>query len=437
MSGTLHITAGRAPVSAPSTASESPASPAARPIDTPAGTRADTAGSTAGIRDDGVDAHLDTNGNPRVIERRFVVEESYARYRLDHYRKCKIPRRSRTKLQRIIRTQVQPLRGRTPKPHSIVLPGDEIVIRRAARPEPACPRTFDVLYDDAHALVINKPAGLPVHASAKFYFNTLARVLSERYPGRDVQICHRLDRETSGVLVVARHKVAAARLKGAFAAKTAQKVYLAVVRGQPPWPDLRGGRAAGATDQATSVDDLDRLISEALIDALDGRPFDHRDQENASHGDHIIDMPLGLVDRPGAMIAIRMEVKPGAAPARTRVRVVARRGRCALLRCIPITGRQHQIRAHLAACGHPIVGDKLYAHSDQAFAEYCDRGLTAELLARFKLPRHALHAAAIALPHPVHDQIIRVISKLPDDLRDYLQGEDPDRDPKTPLTARK
>ncbi len=166
---------------------------------------------------EGLDVHLDENGNPRIVERRFEVEEAFSGYRVDHYLKRKIPRLSRTKLQEIIRTQLLRGDGRRLKPHSPVAFGDELIIRRPARPEPPCPRHFGVLHRDADMMVIDKPAGLPVHVSAKFYFNTLTRVLAEQFPGEPLQICHRLDRETSGCLVVARHRDAAAHLKGAFA----------------------------------------------------------------------------------------------------------------------------------------------------------------------------------------------------------------------------
>ncbi|ACY17442.1 RluA family pseudouridine synthase [Haliangium ochraceum] len=336
--------------------------------------------------DMGTRSHLDAAGEPRIIVRRFVVDEDSAGFRLDHYLKRQIPRLSRTKLQDVIRHQLEPVRGRQLKPSASVHSGDVIVMSRRARPEPPCPRTIGVLYSDPHMLVIDKPAGLPVHASARFYFNTLTRVLGERFPGQPMQICHRLDRETSGALVVARGKPEAARLKGAFADKRAHKTYLALVWGDPPWPD-------GAWDSA---------------------PED----------DAIIDLPLGLVADESARIKIRMEVRAGALPSLTRVRVLERRGRAALVRCLPLTGRQHQIRAHLAACGHPIVGDKLYAHGDDVFAAYCDRGMTPELLERVRLPRQALHAAAIALPHPFEGRQVRAESPLPADMRAFLDRAD-------------
>ncbi|RMH40162.1 MAG: RluA family pseudouridine synthase [Deltaproteobacteria bacterium] len=322
-----------------------------------------------------MDVHLDDSGRPRIIERRFVVPEEFSGFRLDHFLKAQIPRLSRTRLQAIIRTGIERADGRPVKPNARVTAGEQIILRRPAQPEPPCPRDFGVLYDDPHVLVVDKPAGLPVHASAKFYFNTLTRLLSERYPDAQTQIAHRLDRETSGCLVVAKGKRAASKLKKAFQYKRVRKAYLAIVRGVPPWTE-----------------------------------------------EHVIDAPLALVDPRTGKIAVRMEVRPDGLPSETRVRVVERRRDRALVRCVPVTGRQHQIRVHLAHAGYPIVGDKLYAHGDELFARYCDEGLTDELLAEIELPRQALHAAWIEFPHPATREPVAVSSPLPADLRAYLDA---------------
>jgi 23S rRNA pseudouridine1911/1915/1917 synthase len=322
-----------------------------------------------------MDEFLDEDGQPRLVERRFVVEESFAGHRLDHYLKRKIPRLSRTRLQEIIRTQLIGPEGRRLKASSTVRFGDQLIIRRPARAEPSCPRDVGVIYRDEYLMVVDKPAGLPVHASAKFYFNTLTRVLSEKFPGEPWQIAHRLDRETSGILIVAHGREAASRLKTAFARKQARKTYLAVVRGVPPWPD-------GEVRE--------------------------------------IDVGLALNDQPGAL-DVRMVPSPTAPPALTRVSIVLRRENHALVRCEPITGRQHQIRAHLAAAGYPIVGDKIYGHDDDLFRAYCAHGMTEDLLLRLQLPRHALHAASIEIPHPATGDSMRFESPLPADLVAFLR----------------
>jgi len=305
----------------------------------------------------GLTSHLDADGKPRIVERHLVVPPELAGLRLDHFVKTQITRLSRTKIQQIIATQLRRQDGFVPKPATSVAAGEHYIIRREARPEPPCPRTFGVLHEDARMRIIDKPAGLPVHATAKFYFNTLTRVLAERYPDEpELQICHRLDRETSGCLVVARDREAAAYLKGAIAAKNrTTKQYLAVVHGQPPWD------------------------AEAVLDTS---------------------LRLSTAADATKIPTVRVLPDPKGLTAITRVVVEQRATRYALVRCTLVTGRQHQIRVHLAHAGFPIVGDKIYAHGDDAFIEYCDEGLTPELAELFVLPRQALHAARITVPHP-------------------------------------
>jgi 23S rRNA pseudouridine1911/1915/1917 synthase len=320
----------------------------------------------------GLASHLHRDGSPRIIERHLIVPPELAGLRLDHFVKTQIPRLSRTRIQGIIGDQLHRADGHTPKPATIVAASEHYVIRRTARPEPPCPRTFAIVLSDPRLYVVDKPAGLPVHASAKFYFNTLTRVLFERFPDQpELQICHRLDRETSGCLVVARDRAAAATIKQAFATKDrVTKQYLAVVHGQPPW-----------------------------------------------HVEHTIDLPLRVAQPgdPTKLTHVRMLAGPGGLPAITRVRVERSAGPYALVRCTLVTGRQHQIRAHLAAAGFPIVGDKLYGHGDDAFLRFCNDGLVPELARLFVLPRHALHAARITFPHP-DGAPVTAEAALPDDL---------------------
>lgn len=327
---------------------------------------------------DGVDwgltSHLHPDGSPRIIERWLEVSPDLAGLRLDHFIKTQIPRLSRTKIQDVIDTQLtREAGGGRLKPATTVVGGERYVIRRAAKPEPPCPRTFTVVHEDARVRVVDKPAFLPVHASAKFYFNTLARVLAERYPGEpEQQLCHRLDRETSGCLVVARDREAAAYVKVAIADKgRTTKQYLAVVHGAPPWE------------------------SEVALDT-----------------------PLRLSEPGDGTILVHVRVLPDPArglPSTTIVRTLRTAGDYSLVACTLVTGRQHQIRVHLAHAGFPIVGDKLYAHGDDAFIAFCDKGLTPELAARFVLPRHALHAARIAFPHPT-GSVVDASAPLPADM---------------------
>lgn len=340
---------------------------------------------------DGVDwgltSHLGPDGAPKIVERTLVVPPELAGLRLDHFIKAQIPRLSRSKIQGVVLTQLRrddaPIAARPLRPNTTVLAGERYTISRPARREPPCPRTFTVLFSDQDVMIIDKPAGLPVHASAKFYFNTLTCVLRERFPQDELQICHRLDRETSGALVLARGKAAAARVKDAFAQKRVKKTYWAVVHGAPPWPDVDSAEPDARLEAPLRV---------------------------AAAGD------------PTPLVGVRMLAGAGGLPSLTLTRVLRRHGPYALVRCQPVSGRQHQIRVHLADAGYPIVGDKLYGLGDAAFMRLCDRGVDAELAQRLVLPRHALHAATVRVPHPRDGHPIEVEAPLPADLRALLAG---------------
>jgi len=312
---------------------------------------------------------VDDQAAARTIVYGFHVEPNCDDFRLDLYLKHKIGRLSRARIQKIIRTQLT-LNGAAPTKAGVrVAEGDEIVITREAWPEPDVPRHFGVLYDDEAVLAVDKPAGLPIHPTARYYFNTLTALLKETYPGEPLQVAHRLDRETSGVLLVARGPQAGRALKQAFERRRVHKRYLALVRGRPP-------------------------------------------------ADGIIDLPLKLAGKP---IRVMMAVSPDGQPARTRYRVLRPLRDAALVECFPETGRQHQIRAHLAAIGHPVLGDKVYPEP-RCFADFCDHGLTAGLLERLDgFPRQALHAASITFPHPRDGQPTTIESPLPGDLRAALE----------------
>jgi 23S rRNA pseudouridine1911/1915/1917 synthase len=180
--------------------------------------------------------------------------------------------------------------------------------------------------------------------------------------------------------VVARGAAPAAIIKTAFEKKVVRKTYLAIVVGEPDWPATGSG------------------------------------------AEHVIDVPLALSAKgdPTRLPGVRMLPRADGLPSETRVSVEARAKGYTLVRCAPVTGRQHQIRAHLASAGFPIVGDKLYLGGDDAFIAFCDRGFTPELRAVLELPRQALHAASVVFPHPSRAEPVRVDAPLAPDMARFL-----------------
>jgi 23S rRNA pseudouridine1911/1915/1917 synthase len=242
---------------------------------------------------------------------------------------------------------------------------------------------FQVIDECDDWIVVAKPAPLIVHPANRKPEPTLLggieMLLSyEMENGACPGIVTRLDRETSGLVLVAKHASAARELGGVFTRREATKEYLAVVHG---WP---------------AADDW---ICEAPI--------------------------LRAGDLGPTPIWVRQMVHPDGKVCRTRFAVTTRferaEGRFALVRCFPETGRMHQLRVHLAHSGHPIVGDKLYSGSGAEYLEWMATGWTPALGRRLFLPRHALHAAVLAVPW--QGRRIEWRAELATDLRGFVAGD--------------
>jgi 23S rRNA pseudouridine1911/1915/1917 synthase len=280
---------------------------------------------------------------------------------------------SRTQAARLVAQQAVEIDGKPARASRLLTRGERVTVRF---PEDEPPRTLrpasiplTILFEDEHLAVIDKPAGLVVHPAPGHWDDTLVNALVARgttlsggaagRPG----IVHRLDRDTSGLMVVAKTEAAHRRLGAAIAARRVRRTYAALA-----WGHLEP--------------------NPSVIEAAIARhPGDRK----------------------------RMRVTPDGRPARTDAFVVARFGVADLLRLELHTGRTHQIRVHLEHVGHPVIGDPIYGAGGSRRISGAPRR-TAEAVER-ATPRQALHAAALAFRHPASGEALEFRSEWPADLR--------------------
>jgi 23S rRNA pseudouridine1911/1915/1917 synthase len=315
--------------------------------------------------------------------RRFVVVPARAE-RLDRFLADQLSL-SRTQAARLVADKQVTVNGVVARASRVLEHADDIVV---TIPDVDPPRhllpadiPLQVVWEDEHLAVIDKPAGLVVHPAPGHWDDTLVNALVARgtalgggVAGRP-GIVHRLDRDTSGLIVVAKNDLAHRRLGKALADRKVSRRYAALA-----WGHI----------------DADPTIIDAPIDR---HPKDRT----------------------------RMAIVADGRAARTDVHVVARYASCDLVRCVLHSGRTHQIRVHLAHIGHPVVGDPVYGAGGSKRIGGPGR-LAAEALER-STPRQALHAAALAFRHPISGEPLQFRSEWPADLREALQlasGEGPE-----------
>lgn len=260
--------------------------------------------------------------------------------------------------------------GRICQPGTRVSQGDFVTCHLPDVPPPPANFAYSIVYEDAWLLGINKPANLRVHDKGKFVTaNLMYHLRTQHQPAYPMaQLVNRLDKDTSGVVVVAKETAVVPLLAQQFQEQTVAKSYLAVVSGQP---------------------------------------------EPASG---VMNWPIGPV--PGAKVPRHGIDVPGAKAARTDYEVIRPFTHHALVQLRPKSGRTHQLRVHLAALGHPIVGDALYALNDDDFLAWCQQ--KTPTAAMCGLSRQALHCHETRFIHPITSDPITITAPLPADMSQLL-----------------
>jgi 23S rRNA pseudouridine1911/1915/1917 synthase len=301
------------------------------------------------------------------------VPPEAAGMRVDVFVQSQLRRTSRTRAQEILKKGAYDRTGKRLRAGSRVRAEQHILLWRAPWDETEVPTELPIVYEDEHLLAVDKPANLPVHPTARYHKNTLIKLLQSRRPGEWLSLGHRLDRETSGVILVSKSSRCDRALKKLIEGRAdIQKTYEAITWGIPH----------------------------------DGTKHAFR-----------VDLPLELDST--SKTKVKMRVWPTGLISGTRFEVVGTKGTYARLRCDLETGRQHQIRVHLAAIGTPIVGDKLYGPDETLFAKNADGEMTAADWSTLELPRHALHAARLEMPHPITARPLCVVAPFPRDLSEF------------------
>jgi len=303
------------------------------------------------------------------------LEPAHAGWRLDRALAAAVPALSRERLKALIRSGAVETGGRQLRDPATKVRGEEALRVAVPEPRPAHNEAQDIpltiVFEDEHLLVVEKPAGLVVHPAAGNLDGTLVNALLHHCGGSlsgiggvaRPGIVHRIDKDTSGLLVVAKTDVAHEGLAKQFAAHSIDRRYLAIVGGVP----------------------------------------------KASKG--TIDAPLARSTANRKKIAI-VEASRGKR-AVTHWRRLTMLQDAALVECRLETGRTHQIRVHLASIGHPLIGDPVYSRSGKT---------QAKLLNKLQFRRQALHAAELGFTHPVTKHRLSFSSPMPPDMQELLSA---------------
>jgi 23S rRNA pseudouridine1911/1915/1917 synthase len=228
-----------------------------------------------------------------------------------------------------------------------------------------------VVFEDEDVLVVDKPGGMVCHSAQRPEYGSLADWLRD-HGIPTPRMINRLDRETSGLIVVAKNERAAKILGKAVLRREIEKEYLAIC-----WGEFTEDH--GVIDQPIAVSQTSVVYTKRVVDNADGKP---------SRTEYTVEKKL--------------------------------RGFTAV-RLTPRTGRAHQLRVHLAWLGHPIVGDKIYGPDETLYLQFIEKGVTNEMLDKLLLPRHALHAERVSFHHPTTQERATFPAQLPEDMQTFIE----------------
>lgn len=308
-----------------------------------------------------------------TVEVSFRVPPPLKGERVDAYLVSRLRGYSRSRVQKLIQEGKVRVRGRLAKPAARVDGGDTVIVLYPRIAEAPCAvERLEVVLEDESLLAVVKPAGMLSHPTHKVIRNTATAVLKTQFPGIQLRLAHRLDRETSGVLLFSKTVEAARGLFKQFFERDMEKEYLAIIRGK--------------------TDFKNKTVS----------------------------LPL---QREGGEIRVRQSAATGGGQAAvSEIRIFSTGETLSLARVRPKTGRLHQIRVHLASLGHPVLGDKLYYGDGEYYLKAVDKTLAPADFAALGAERQLLHAWKLSLRHPITGKNLELTAPVPGDFRAVAQA---------------
>ncbi|TGK43933.1 RluA family pseudouridine synthase [Leptospira andrefontaineae] len=286
---------------------------------------------------------------------------------------------SRSNWRKILEEGKILVQGKVAKPSYSIKEGDEILYLPGESFEPSVQTDFRILFEDSRYIAVDKPGDIPIHSAGRYRKNNLTDLIQEDPRFEKIYTIHRLDRETSGVVVFGKDSEAASKLADLFSKRKINKTYISYVWGN--FPVSVSAKGYLISDPSSSIRKKRKFVSEDSFRKLETQ------EEN-----------------PETCETNFRKIGEGTFQGMTFSKVY----------CFPKTGRLHQIRATLYSLGFPLLGDKIYGKDEDTFLEFIE-GKDPDLITKLGMNRQALHSSSLKFIHPFTGIKTKIRSNLPQD----------------------
>ncbi len=299
--------------------------------------------------------------------------------RLDVFLASRFTYQSRSNWRKILEEGKILVQGKPAKPSYSVKEGDEILYLPGESFEPPVQTDFKILYEDSRYIAVNKPGDLPIHSAGRYRKNNLTDLLEEDPRFEKIYTIHRLDRETSGVVVFGKDSEAASKLADLFSKRKINKTYISYVWGN--FPTRLKAKGFLISDPSSLIRKKRKFVFDDTFQKLE---IIEEDSETCETNFRKIGE--------GTFQGMHFSK----------------------VYCFPKTGRLHQIRATLYSLGFPLLGDKIYGKDESVFIEFIE-GKDPDLISRLGMDRQALHSSSLKFIHPFTGLKTKISANLPQD----------------------